>query len=210
MSFLLGGISAVVGLYFLWVDVVRPAASIVKREVKAYINDEGPYAPNPYKQDHIDSFYWDNNWEGYAKIPLIKPYYLISNVKYRHQKGDPDEWSLDDSSSLNTPHGITALGVFGVADSYIYGLNNGRIYRSTTDWTKTVYDPFYFLIDTKNNLIHKYETRSLWRQALDSLELPKDFHDPDHIYWPFRVNPVLPWFPEEIKQQLKAAKAKRE
>ncbi|MCV6629598.1 MAG: hypothetical protein OIF50_07035 [Flavobacteriaceae bacterium] len=204
---LVAGVFLLIGGYYLWTDVIRPQARTTGTDILEFVKEHGVISSNPYKEDGIDPFYWEDNWAGYAKLPLIKPYYLMTTTPYSVYNANEDDWDIRLEGSNTISHGIVAIAYIGASDYYIYGFNEEYEIKWEDGYNKIV-KPFYFLVDTKNDLKYTYFEESKWEQALDSLELPKNFYYPDDIYRSYKMNPVLPWFPEEVKQQLEAVKAK--
>ncbi|WP_157444259.1 MULTISPECIES: hypothetical protein [unclassified Chryseobacterium] len=48
-----------------------------------------------------------------------------------------------------------------------------------------------------------------FQAEIKKLNLPETFLNPDEVYEQYKQDPVLPWFPEDIKKQLQEAKAKQ-
>ncbi|MCV6629599.1 MAG: hypothetical protein OIF50_07040 [Flavobacteriaceae bacterium] len=206
---LVAGVFFLIGGYYLWTDVIRPQARTTGTDILDFVKEHGVISSNPYKEDGIDPFYWEDNWAGYAKLPLIKPYYLGTNTPYKVYNSNEDRWSLRSPKYKNINKGVIGVSYIGIDNYYIYG--HKFRYEIELSGGKTTYsEAYYFVVDTKHDLLHEYKIETLWEQALDSLELRKNFYYPDDIYRSYKMNPVLPWFPEEIKQQLEAVKAKKE
>lgn len=166
----------------------------------------------------VDTFYWEVGNRDIERIPLIKPYAL------QRPRGD-DSWMLALPNELysNWDNKITndTIRVFidntartfpikniNVKDIYIYGFKDniklGDVYISA----------FYFIINTKENQIKTYST-DRWKDfltELNSLDITlntaEDWVDPDILFDDFKIDPILPWFPENIKSQLKKVKMK--
>ena len=50
---------------------------------------------------------------------------------------------------------------------------------------------------------------SYLKAELKKLNLPEEMLNPDQVYEQFKTDPILPWFPEDIKKQLEEAKNKK-
>ncbi len=156
------------------------------------------FPERPYEESQIDNFYWaDSGWD-YNMIPLIKPYKIIK------QQGQ-QEWLLNSSASKNEISDLAPLESIFITDIYIYGVQGENLNFEETATNSSV----YFLINTKEMRIQYFDKESDFKSELKKLNLPEEFLTPDEVYEQYKNDPVLPWFPENIKKQLEEAKAKQ-
>ena len=156
------------------------------------------FPERPYEAAKIDNFYWaDVGWD-YAMVPLIKPYKL---TKLQGKK----EWLLNSSISKNEIGDITPLESFSVNDIYIYGIQNEDLNFDETEMNPKV----YFVINTKDLKITYFEKESDFKSELKKLNLTEEMLTPDAVFEQYKNNPVLPWFPEDIKKQLEEVKKQK-
>lgn len=167
------------------------------------------FPERPYEEARIDQFYWaDSGWD-YTMIPLIKPYHL-------QQLQGSTIWMLDSRNpapKIEMFHGkntvlssFDPVDMFNVKDIYIYG-NQGE--KLNFDQTSTL-SRIWFVINTKTKEVKGFELEKDFKAELKKLNLPETFLNPDEIYEEYKQNPILPWFPEDIKKQLEEVKAKKE
>jgi len=55
----------------------------------------------------------------------------------------------------------------------------------------------------------KLDKESDFQAKLKELNLAETFLNPDEVYEQYKQNPILPWFPENIKKQLEDVKVKQ-
>ncbi|WP_262148472.1 hypothetical protein [Chryseobacterium foetidum] len=55
----------------------------------------------------------------------------------------------------------------------------------------------------------KLDKESDFQAKLKELNLPETFLNPDEVYEQYKQNPVLLWFPEDIKKQLEEIKKQK-
>ncbi len=154
-----------------------------------------------YQNLGVDGFYYLNkNTEDISILPLIKPYCLMRIVD--------GVWSLDTESLENELGGIIdPTQYFGVQNIYIYGY---KPYKKGNSGPEFDVPEKWFVINTEKHTLTYFDTKDTFKAELMKLELTEEFLGPDEIYQSFKENPILPWFPEEIKKQMKEAKKKIE
>lgn len=161
-----------------------------------------------YEKNHIDKFYWvDEGWD-YSVIPLIKPFRL-------QKMQGMDNWMLD--TYIKTPkietfhnqnivlNNFDPVEKLNVNNGYIYG-NQGEILNF--DGTDKI-DKIWFIINIETKEVKGFEAESAFQNELKNLNLPNTFLNPDDLYDQYNINPVLPWFPDNIKKQLEEIKEKK-
>lgn len=156
-----------------------------------------------YKNAGIDEFYYSHSDIGNTPIiPLIKPY-NISNI------GSPREWYLDTyRAKLNNElgGGISPILKFNCKDKYVYGY---KPFEKDEKDSKFDSSEKWFIIDTKEKKLTYFDKESDFKIELKKFNLPETFLNPDEIYQQYKNDPVLPWFPEDIKKQLEEIKARK-
>ncbi|MBD3907191.1 hypothetical protein NAL32_18850 [Chryseobacterium sp. Ch-15] len=162
------------------------------------------FPERPYEDAKIDKFYWaDSGWD-YTMIPLIKPFQLIK------LQGN-DMWQISTGFNKFDEISISPIDNFNLTSSYIYGHKIEEI--RNFDNRKVIVPAFWFIIDlkkgTKEISLSKFNSEQELNIELKKLNLPEIFLNPDEVYEQYKQDPVLPWFPEDIKKQLKEAKAKQ-
>lgn len=166
------------------------------------------FPERPYEDAKIDKFYWaDSGWD-YTIIPLIRPY------KIQQLQGSRI-WMLDAHNSnpkIESFHGkntvlssFDPVDMFNIKDIYIYGSQGKKLDFDE----KEEFPRIWFIINSKTKEVRGYEKELDFQAELKKLNLPETFLNPDEVYEQYKQNPVLPWFPEDIKKQLKEAKAKQ-
>lgn len=166
------------------------------------------FPERPYEDAQIDNFYWaDSGWD-YTTIPLIKPYNL-------QQLQGSKIWMLDahnPTPKIVSFHGknivlnnFDPVDKLSVKDIYIYGRQGKKLDFDE----KEKFSEIWFLINTKTKEVKGFEYEKDFKRELKKLNLPEEFLNPDEIYQQYKQDPVLPWFPEEIKKQLEEVKAKQ-
>mgnify|MGYP007084080046 CR=1 FL=1 len=151
-----------------------------------------------YKEMGVDPFYWDtgDRDRDIDRIPLIKPYALV------RPKGNDWMLALPDELYSNWKDEYVDYNI------YIYG------FKDVLESEELNIPSFYFIIDTEKNQIKTYDT-DRWEDFLTELKslditlnTAEDWVDPDILFDDFRFDPILPWFPQEIKNQLEEVKKK--
>ena len=172
----------------------------VKNKIKN--NMQGPNYT--YKNAGIDQFYYLTHEVGNATatIPLLKPYTLFRD-------NSSATWFLDtDLGNLYNElgGGISPLFNFNVNDSMIYGYKSKLIDENNSDF---LMPEKWFIINTKGKKLSLFDKQSDFKAELKKLNLPEEMLNPDEVYEQFKNDPILPWFPEDIKKQLEEAKNKK-
>ena len=170
-----------------------------------------------YKEMGADPFYWDTGDRDIDRIPLIKPYALVRPKGNDWMLALPDElysnWKDEyvdyrtrtfySNNSRTFP-----ISYIYVKNIYIYG------FKDVLESEELNIPSFYFIIDTEKNQIKTYDTdrQEDFLTELKSLDIilntTEDWVDPDILFDDFRFDPILPWFPQEIKNQLEEVKKK--
>ncbi|WP_347216759.1 hypothetical protein [Chryseobacterium sp.] len=153
-----------------------------------------------YKNEGIDNFYYSHSEVGNTPvIPLVKPY-NISNI------GSPREWYLDTyTAKLNNElgGGISPIESFNCKDNYIYGY---KPFEEDKEDPKFNSPEKWFIIDVQEKKLIYFDKKVSFIKAIKELNLPETFLNPDEVYEQYTKDPVLPWFPENIKKQLEKVK----
>ncbi|MGL6126640.1 hypothetical protein [Chryseobacterium artocarpi] len=153
------------------------------------------FPARPYEDAQIDKFYWsDNGWD-YTMIPLLKPYQLT-------KLQGKEEWMLNTSASKNEISDATPIESISVNTIYIYGIQGERLNFENTEMNPKV----YFLINTKDLNVIFFDKESAFKAELKKLNLPETFLNPDEVFEQYKNDPVLPWFPDDIKKRLEEVK----
>ncbi|SUX48333.1 hypothetical protein [Chryseobacterium indoltheticum] len=161
------------------------------------------FPERPYEDAKIDKFYWaDNGWD-YTMIPLIKPFQLIK------LQGN-DMWQISTGFNKFDEISISPVDNFNLTSSYIYGYKIEEI--RNFDNRKVIVPAFWFIIDLKKGnkevSLSKFNSEQELNIELKKLNLPETFLNPNEVYEQYKQDPVLPWFPEDIKNQLREVKEK--
>ena len=164
------------------------------------------FPERPYEESQTDNFYWaDSGWD-YVLIPLVKPYQLI-------KLQGKEEWELSTGFNKFGEIGIYNIKDFNIKNNYIYGYKATDINESDPNYNVPEY---WYLINLKKSVkvedsaLITFRKESDFKKELKKLNLPEEFLTPDEVYEQYKNDPVLPWFPEDIKRQLEEAKAKHE
>lgn len=164
---------------------------------------------NPFLKTNIDRFYWETVSEDHNVVPLVKPYRLMrvtgSKDWYLPTKSN-DYFDFKNGSTvkLNSFSSVTNCNVF---PPYIFGIDEEVTSVSPdTNISIAIKPRLYFIINTDNNYLNVYEDFDKFKEELTKLKLPNDYSTPDYLFEQFKDNPVLPWFPDDIKRQLEEVK----
>ncbi|WP_131725581.1 MULTISPECIES: hypothetical protein [unclassified Chryseobacterium] len=156
------------------------------------------FPERPYEEANIDKFYWsDSGWD-YTMVPLIKPFQLIK------LQGSKD-WELSTGFNRFGEIGVYNINSFNVNKYYIYGHKASEINESDSNYNIVEY---WYIIDLRKGVkiedsaLVKLDKESDFQAKLKELNLPETFLNPDEVYEQYKQNPVLLWFPEDIKKQL--------
>lgn len=170
----------------------------IKKEMKEHTPDYS------YKNAGIDKFYYVRKDLGDTPIiPLIKPY-NISSI------GNPKEWFLDTfvgKLQNDLGGGISPILQFNCHGIYIYGY---KPFEKDEEDSSFDSPEKWFIINTQKKELVYFDKEADFKTELKRLNLPEDFLNPDEVYEQYKENPILPWFPEDIKKQLKEVKSRQE
>ena len=150
----------------------------------------------PYEKAQIDKFYWAYSDWNYTMFPLIKPIVLM---QYQGNK----DWWLNTSKINGQLTDISPVESFNVSQNYIYGYKpiekdlDNPTFDSPEKW---------FIVNTKEKKLTFFDKETEFKAELKKLNLPEEMLTPDAVYEQYKTDPVLPWFPEDIKKQLEEAK----
>ncbi|WP_312302737.1 hypothetical protein [Chryseobacterium sp.] len=161
----------------------------------------------PYEDAKIDNFYWADGDKNYRFIPLLKPYRLSL---FSHN----EKWSLDtgvdgvymefDNSVITKISSIEPVIKFNVANGFIYGIEDKEMIDE-----KSSIPVLWFIYNVSENDLKLHTTESAFKTELKKLNLPETFLNPDEVFEQYKNDPVLPWFPDDIKRQLEEVKARK-
>ncbi|WP_343681545.1 hypothetical protein [Chryseobacterium arthrosphaerae] len=165
---------------------------------------EKKYLPDySYKNAGIDKFYYSHSEIGNTPvIPLIKPY-SISNI------GSPREWYLDTYATKlinELGGGISPIINFNCKDNYIYGYKPFEEDKEDSEFNSP---EKWFIIDVHEKKLTFFDKETDFKIAIKKLNLPETFLNPDEVFEQYKNDPVLPWFPDDIKRQLEEVRAKK-
>ena len=150
-----------------------------------------------YKQSNVDRFYWEDSGQDYEVIPLVKPF------KLKKLKGS-QEWSVNTSVISKEIKGLQPVILFSCMNIYAYGFQDIDYFSDT----KEIISPqTWFIINARTKNIDYYEKEYEFKAELKRLSLPEKFLNPDEVYEQFKQDPVLDWFPEDVKKQLNQVKS---
>ena len=168
------------------------------------------FPERPYEKSRIDKFYWVDSDTDYYFIPLIKPYKLSMEV-YKS-----NDWTLDtnsegvylefDKSLITKMSSFEQIGKFNVLNHIIYGMAMSKKINSENNMS---IPNLWFIYKPIDNSLNIFKQESDFKSELKKLNLPEEFLTPDEVYEQYKNDPVLPWFPENIKKQLEEAKTKQ-
>lgn len=154
-----------------------------------------------YKNAGIDHFYYSYESIGNTSlIPLIKPYFMDTYVGHT-------DWSLNikkEQNELGTA--IRPIAYFNVINRYIYGY---KTFVKDIEDAEFDSPEKWFIIDTQNNKLTYFEKEIDFKKELKKLNLPEEWLTPNEVFEQYKNDPILPWFPEDIKKQLEEVKAKK-
>ena len=157
----------------------------------------------PYEDAKIDNFYWAVDGWDYSVIPLIKPFLLI-------KLQGSEEWELSTGFNKFDEISISKIDNINVINNYISGHKANEI--RDFDNRKINIPEYWFIIDTQKGVksdspaLIKFNKESDFKAELKNLNLPEEMLTPDALFEQYKTDPVLPWFPEEIKKQLEEVK----
>ncbi|WP_312079524.1 hypothetical protein [Chryseobacterium sp.] len=160
------------------------------------------FPEKPYQDAKIDKFYWAINHSDIDQIPLIKPVFLS-------QYKGKDEWSIkvsDFNKSEIISNLLNPVLSFNVNNIYIYGFQDDDYFGETNE---ILFSKKWFIINTQEKQLVYFDKESDFREELKKLNLAEEFLNPNEVYEQYKQNPILPWFPENIKKQLEEVKAKK-
>lgn len=156
-----------------------------------------------YKNSGIDKFYYSYSDLGNTPIiPLIKPYTIF-------KVGTSNEWFLDtDLGNLYNElgGGISPISRFNCTENYIFGYKPFDKYEKDSSFD---IPEKWFIINTQEKKLTFFEKETEFKTELKKLNLPEEMLTPDAVYEQYKTNPVLPWFPENIKKQLEEVKKQK-
>lgn len=154
-----------------------------------------------YKNAGVDQFYYSYEENGNTPIiPLIKPYKI-------RIVGSKRSWSLFTSNLQNNLGNVIDPTIyFNVKHTYIYGHKSNEKDKKDSDFDSP---EKWFIIDTQNEKLNYFDKEKDFKNELKKLNLPEEFLNPDEVFEQYKNDPVLPWFPEDIKKQLEEVKAKK-
>ena len=72
-----------------------------------------------------------------------------------------------------------------------------------------VFPRIWFIINTETNNVKGFDKESEFKAELKKLNLPEEYLNPEEVFEQYKNDPVLPWFPEDIKKQLEDVKNKK-
>lgn len=172
-------------------------------KVKNKTKDKMHIPDYSYKDNNIDQFYYTSKTIGSNQIiPLIKPY-NISNI------GSPSEWFLDTDFGFflnELGGGISPISRFNCTENYIFGYKPFDKYEKDSSFD---IPEKWFIINTQEKKLTFFEKETEFKTELKKLNLPVEMLSPDAVYEQYKTNPVLPWFPENIKKQLEEVKKQK-
>ena len=161
----------------------------------------------PYEDAKIDKFYWVASGWDYTTIPLIKPYNL-------QKLQGSDIWTLGTNrkeQKIDIVHGenivlniFSPVEYFNIKDIYIYGEQD-----ITETFDKNTLPKIWFIINMKERDFVFFEKEEDFKSELKKLNLPEEYLNPETVYEQYKQDPILPWFPEDVKKQLEEVKAKK-
>ena len=178
---------------------------------KAEKMKEKLFPERPYEAAKIDNFYWGTAGHDNLKIPLIKPFFLYSDS---HNL----EWSLDLKEIKSKPKYIVLdslkrdylnftsfqnIRQFNVENYYIYGVQyEYEIFESKVP-------RLFFVINTQEKKLTFFDKENDFITELKKLNLSEELLSPDAVFEQYKNDPVLSWFPEDIKKQLEGVKKQK-
>ena len=154
-----------------------------------------------YKNAKIDDFYYINKTVGSSEIiPLIKPFNFI-------KEGSPEKWDLATYDIFHElGNVISPTSFFNVKNIYIYGY---KPFEKDEVDVKFDSPEKWFIINTQEKKIDFFDNESDFKAKLKKLNLSEELLSPDAVYEQYKTDPVLPWFPEDIKKKLEEVKAQK-
>jgi len=163
------------------------------------------FPERPYETAKIDNFYWVDSDTEYKYIPLINPYYLKMSSK------NNENWTLDtnskgirmefDNNLISVISSIEPISNFNISNDYIYGKRN--------EYEGSSIPQYWYLFNTLEKSLKIFVKESDFKAELKKLNLAEEFLNPDVVFEQYKNDPVLPWFPEDIKKQLEEVKKQK-
>ena len=163
------------------------------------------FPERPYETSKIDNFYWVDSDTEYKYIPLINPYYLKMSSK------NNENWTLDtnskgirmefDNNLISVISSIEPISNFNISNDYIYGKRN--------EYEGSSIPQYWYLYNTLEKSLKIFVKESDFKAELKKLNLAEEFLNPDVVFEQYKNDPVLPWFPEDIKKQLEEVKKQK-
>ncbi len=154
-----------------------------------------------YKNAHIDPFYYSSEDLGDTPVlPLIKPYRLLFfNGK--------NVWALETGDVQNELGDMIApLMKVNVVGEYIIGYKSFE--KDNEDPTFNIPEK-WFILNTESKQLSFFNTESLFKTALKKINQSEELLNPDTLFEQYKKDPVLPWFPDDVKKQMEVVRRKR-
>lgn len=155
-----------------------------------------------YENAMVDKFYWADSDNEFKCLPLNYPYKLIMSNE------NNQNWTLD--SKLKGKRFVfdnnVVTHISSVEPIVNFNLNQNFIYGERGISKDSEIPKYWFLFDISQKNLEIYLNKTIFLSELKKLTLPETFLKPDEIYEQFKEDPVLPWFPQEIKKQLEEVK----
>lgn len=161
-----------------------------------------------YEKANVDIFYWSSEGWDYSVVPLIKPYKM-------QQLQDLRNWMMETyiaTPKIETFHNknivlnsFDPIEKFNVSGKFIYGYKGEKLDFDEKDKIPRI----WFLINIETKEVTGFESESDFKTELKKLNLPEELLSPDVVYGQYKNDPVLPWFPDDVKKQLEEVKAKK-
>ena len=168
------------------------------------------FPERPYEKIQVDKFYWADGDMDFYYIPLVKPY------KLSMESDKKNEWTLDtdsegiylefENSLVTKMSSFESVEEFNVSNNIIYGTTRPRKINSENKFS---IPKLWFIYKARENDLMIFKEESDCKTELEKLNIPYTFLSPNEVYEQYKINPVLPWFPEDIKKQLKEIKTKK-
>lgn len=163
------------------------------------------FPERPYEEASINKFYWVDSDNDYKYIPLILPYKLVmsseNNQKWTLTTNSKGIRMVFDDNVVTIISSIEPITDFNISSSFIYGISDKLEHSSIPK--------LWFIYNTMNNNLKLFEKEEDFKAELKKLDLPEKFLTPDDVFEQYQNDPILPWFPENIKKQLEEVKVKK-